>query len=185
MSGEEYLAFERASDEKHEYRNGQIVAMSGARRSHNVISTNISGLLWQHLKGKSCETYAGDMRVYLPSEDLYAYPDVVVVCGEPEFQDEVFDTLLNPVVLVEILSETTEAYDRGDKSHSYRKIASLREYLLVSQNQMQIEKYTKHGDGFWMLTDVSGPEGEVPLESIECTLRLSEIYDKVVFEPKT
>lgn len=181
MTGEDYLAFERAADERHEFRNGEIIGMTGTRRAHNIISTNISGILWNHLKGKACETYAGDMRVYMPLEDLCTYPDVVVVCGKPEFQDEVFDTLLNPIILIEILSDTTEAYDRGDKSLSFRKIASLREYLLVSQDRMQIEKYTGHGDGFWMLTDASGDDAEVVLESIGCTLSLAEIYDKVDF----
>jgi Uma2 family endonuclease len=182
MSPEEYLEFERRADEKHEYRDGVIVAMSGARRAHNIISTNINGLLWQHLRNRDCESYSNDMRVFLPIDNIYAYPDIAVVCGKPEFQDQVFDTLLNPVVLFEILSDSTEGYDRGDKFRSYRKISSLREYILVSQYRRQVEKYTRHGDGFWMLTDAAGPDSAITLESIDCTLTLAEIYDKVDFE---
>jgi Uma2 family endonuclease len=140
MSREEYLAFERASFEKHEYRGGEIVAMSGAKRNHNIIAWDLGGELRNKLKGRDCRVYPGDLRVFLPREDLYAYPDLVVVCGKPEFQDEVFDTLLNPVLIIEILSETTEAYDRGDKSQAYRSITTLNEYALVSQDRMHIEK---------------------------------------------
>lgn len=182
MSREEYLAFERASFEKHEYRGGEIVAMSGARWNHNIIAWNLGGELRSKLKGRDCSVCSGDLRVYLPTEDLYAYPDLVVVRGKPEFQDEVFDTLLNAVLIVEILSETTEAYDRGDKSQAYRMITTLSEYALVSQNRMHIEKYTKHGDGFWMLSEASGADADVHFDSIDCTLRLAEVYDKVPFD---
>lgn len=181
MSREEYLAFERASSEKHEYRGGEIVAMSGARWNHNIIAWNLGGELRIQFKGRDCSVCPGDLRVYVPSEDLYAYPDLVVVCGDPEFQDEAFDTLLNPVLIIEILSDTTEAYDRGDKSEAYRTITSLREYALVSQNRMHIEKYAKHGDGFWMLSEVGGADADVIFESIGCTLSLKEVYDKVQF----
>ena len=182
MTPAEYLAFERASDEKHEYRNGEIVAMSGAKRNHNSISTNLSGLLWQHLKGKECENYSTDMRVFVPETNTYNYPDIVVVCGEPEFQDSVPDTLLNPVLLIEILSDSTESYDRGLKFENYRSINSLREYVLVSQNRPAVEKYVKHGDGFWLLSSVKGLDADITLESIDCPLSLDEVYDKVKFE---
>jgi Uma2 family endonuclease len=182
MSPEEYLAFERGADEKHEYRDGVIVAMSGAKWNHNVIAWNIGGELRNKLKDRECVVCPGDMRVFLPSDDLYVYPDVVVVCGKPDFQDQVFDTLLNPIIVIEILSESTEAYDRGEKFRSYRKIATLREYVLVSQSRRQVEKYTKHGDGFWMLSEAAGADSAISLESIDCTLTLAEIYDKVEFE---
>lgn len=181
MSREEYLAFERASFEKHEYRGGEIVAMSGAKRNHNIIAWDLGGELRNKLKGRDCRVYPGDLRVFLPREDLYAYPDLVVVCGKPEFQDEVFDTLLNPVLIIEILSETTEAYDRGDKSQAYRSITTLNEYALVSQDRMHIEKYTRHGDGFWMLSEASGEGAEIHFESIDCSVRVAEAYDKVDF----
>ena len=179
MSPEAFLAFERASDQKHEYRDGEIVAMSGARRAHNKISTNVSGLIWQNLQGKDCESYASEMRVWVPKSKLYTYPDIVVVCGTPEFVDDEFDTLLNPVLIVEILSESTESYDRGEKFKNYRSIASLREYVLISQSSFSIEKYARHGDGFWMLSEASGLDSGITLESIDCRISLSDAYDKV------
>ena len=181
MSPAEFLAFERAADERHEYHNGEIVAMSGAKRNHNKVSTNISGLLWQHLKGKDCENYSNDMRVWVPKSRLYTYPDIVVVCGEPEFIDDEFDTLINPVLIIEILSDSTESYDRGEKFQSYRSIPTLKEYILVAQYRPQIEKYVKHGDGFWMLSEASGLDGSITLESIDCPLSLADVYDKVNF----
>jgi len=182
MSPEEFLAFERASDEKHEYRDGEIVAMSGARLDHNRISTNITALLWHGLKGKGCENYSSDLRVWVPKTRLYTYPDAIVVCGEPEFVDEEFDTLTNPLLLIEILSESTESYDRGQKFKNYRSIESLREYILISQNSPSVEKYIKHGDGFWMLSEATGIDSNITFESIDCTLSLTDIYDKVHFD---
>lgn len=184
MSPEAFLAFERASDQKHEYRDGEIVAMSGARRAHNKISTNVSGLIWQNLQGKDCESYASEMRVWVPKSKLYTYPDIVVVCGTPEFVDDEFDTLLNPVLIVEILSESTESYDRGEKFKNYRSIASLREYVLISQTSFSIEKYVRHGDGFWMLSEASGLDSGITLESIDCRISLSDAYDKVNLDAK-
>jgi Uma2 family endonuclease len=184
MTPDEFLAFERASDERHEYRDGMIVAMSGAKLNHNKISTNVNGLLWRHLKGKDCESYAHDMRVYVPRSRLYTYPDVVVVCGEPIFQDDISDTLTNPKLLIEILSDSTEAYDRGQKFQNYRSIESLAEYVLVSQNEARIEKYVKHGDGFWLFSDANGLDSSLTFESIKHTISLAEVYDKVTFADK-
>lgn len=182
MSPAEFLAFERGAEERHEYRNGDIVAMSGAKRNHNTVSTNLSGMLWQHLKGKGCENYSNDMRVWVPKTRLYTYPDIVVVCGEPEFLDDEFDTLMNPVLIIEILSNSTESYDRGEKFQSYRSIPTLKEYLLVAQYGPHLEKYVKHGDGFWMLSEASGLDGIITLESIDCPLSLGDVYDKVNFK---
>lgn len=182
MTPEEFLAFERASDEKHEYRDGEIVLMSGAKLNHNRISTNITALLWQGLKGKNCENYSNDLRVWVPKTRLYTYPDAIVVCGEPVFVDDEFDTLTNPLLLIEILSDSTESYDRGEKFKGYRSIDSLREYVLISQNSPTIEKYAKHGDGFWMLSEASGIDSSITLEAIDCTLSLADVYDKVNFD---
>ncbi len=182
MSPDEFLAFERAADERHEYRDGVIVAMSGARRNHNLIALNVGSEIQRSLKGKDCEGYASDMRVFVPASRLYTYPDLVVACGEPTFQDEGLDTLLNPVLIIEILSESTESYDRGQKFKNYRSIDSLSEYVLISQRFPSIEKYVKHGDGFWMLTDAVGLDNSIELESIECRLSLADVYDKVNFE---
>lgn len=182
MSPDEFLAFERAADEKHEYYDGIIVAMSGAKRAHNTISTNLNGLLWQHFKGKNCENYSNDMRVFVPKTRLFAYPDIVVICGEPQFQDNVPDTLTNPILLIEILSDSTEGYDRGLKFQNYRSIDSLKEYVLVSQDKASVEKYIKHGDGFWRLSEATGLDELITLESIDCSLTLADVYDKVNFD---
>ena len=181
LTPEEYLEFERKSEERHEYFDGEIFAMSGAKRNHNKIVGNLSGLMWQHLKDKECEFYPTDMRVYVPETGLYTYPDLVVVCGEPEFKDDVFDTLLNPILLIEVLSESTESYDRGKKFQHYRSIESLREYVLVAQDEARIEKYIKTGDGFWLLSEAVGLESEIEFSSIEWRVALSEVYDKIDF----
>ena len=175
----EYLEFERKSDVRHEYFKGEIFAMSGAKRNHCLISVNLNGLIWQHLKGKDFEAYINKMRVFVPQTGLYTYPDLVVVCGEPQFQDDVFDTLLNPVLLIEVLSDSTEGYDRGKKFQHYRSIESLQEYVLVAQDEARIEKYVKHGDGFWLLSEAVGLDSEIEFSSIECKLALREVYDKI------
>jgi Uma2 family endonuclease len=181
LTPEEYLEFERNSEEKHEYFDGEIFAMSGAKRNHNKITTNLSGLVWQHLKGKDCESYSNDMRVFVPETGLYTYPDLVVVCGEPQFQDDVFDTLLNPLLLIEVLSDSTESYDRGKKFQHYRGIESLQEYVLVSQDEARIEKYIKTGDRFWLLSEAVDLNAEIEFSSIECKIALAEVYDKINF----
>ncbi len=181
MTPEEFLAFERPANEKHEYRDWLIVDVSGAKRNHNIIALNLGGEIQRSLKGKECEGYPSDMRVFVPASNLYTYPDLVVACGEPVFQDEVLDTLLNPLLIIEILSESTESYDRGQKFQNYRSIDSLREYVLVSQTSANIEKYGKHGDGFWMHSEASGLDSNVTLETISCPLSLTDVYDKVNF----
>lgn len=181
LTPEEYLEFERKSEERHEYFDGEIFAMSGAKRNHNKVVGNLSGLIWQQLKGKDCEFYPTDMRVFVPATGLYTYPDLVVVCGEPQFQDDTFDTLLNPVLLIEVLSDSTESYDRGRKFQHYRSIESLEEYVLVSQSEARIEKYVRHGDGFWLLSEAVGLDSEIEFASIECAVSLAEVYDKINF----
>src|SRR5437868_8492820 len=133
LTPEEYLAIERKAEYRSEYLNGEMFAMTGASRKHNLIALNIAGELRQQLKSKPCEAYVNDMRVRIPATDLYTYPDVTVVCGDPEFEDAFIDTLLNPTLLIEVLSESTESYDRGKKFGYYRTIQSLAEYLLVAQ----------------------------------------------------
>ncbi len=181
MSPQEYLEFERKSEEKHEYFAGEIFAMAGARRRHNVIAWNFGSELNRRLKGRNCEAYPADMRVWVPKTGLYTYPDLVVVCGEPNFQDDVFDTLLNPILIIEVLSESTENYDRGKKFQHYRSIESLHEYVLVSTDEARIEKFEKTGDGFWFLSEAVGIEAEIELTSIECRIPLAEVYDKIDF----
>ncbi|HVF49034.1 MAG TPA: Uma2 family endonuclease [Pyrinomonadaceae bacterium] len=177
----EYLAIERKAEYKSEYIDGVMVGMTGASREHNLIVFNLAGLINPQLKGQPCEGYVNDMRVRTPSTRPYTYPDVVVVRGEPQFEDETFDTLLNPTVIIEVLSDSTELYDRGKKFGFYRTIDSLAEYLLVAQNESRIEHYARQADGRWLLADYRAPEESVELASIQCRLTLGEVYDKVAF----
>ncbi len=176
---EDYLTLERSASYKSEYRDGQIYAMTGASRKHNLVSGNIYRELSLQLKKRTCEAYINDMRVKAAEVSSYHYPDVAVVCGTPQFEDAQVDTLLNPTVLIEVLSPFTEAYDRGSKFALYRKIASLREYLLVAQDQPNIERYVRQDD-VWILSEVTGIEAFISLDSIDCMLSLREVYDKVV-----
>jgi Uma2 family endonuclease len=180
---EEYIALERAAKFKSEFHDGHIYAMTGASREHNLVSVNIAGELRSQLKSRPCEAYLNDMRVRAADSRDYFYPDVVVVCGRPEFEDEQVDTLLNPSALIEVLSLSTEAYDRGGKFARYRKIPSLREYLLVSQDQARIERYVRQGEA-WLLTEAVGLEACMALETLGCTLALREVYDKVLVEAR-
>ncbi len=180
LNPEEYLAIERAADFKSEYVDGEMFAMSGASRQHNLIVTNLVAELRQQLKGRPCEVYPTDMRVWIPAAAKYTYPDVTVVCGEPRFEDDEFDTLLNPTLIVEVLSPGTESYDRGKKFEHYRSIESLEEYLLVAQDERRVEQFLRQADGRWLFADTAGSEGVVATPSIQCRLALAEIYDKVL-----
>jgi len=179
---EEYLIFERECiDQKHEYFDGEIFAMSSASRRHNIISFTISGLLFNTLNRRNCEAYIGEMRVKIPETGLYTYPDIVVVCEEPELEDQVFDTLLNPSVIIEILSNSTENYDRGKKFEHYRTIKSLQEYLLISQGKMFVEHYQRQYDHRWIFETFSQPEEKIILPSIKVEFSLKDIYEKINF----
>ena len=182
VSPEEYLKRERRAEYKSEYFAGEIVAMAGAKRTHNLVSNNVTISLGTQLRNEPCEVYSNDMRVQADGEKQYSYPDVVVVCGEPQFRDGREDTLLNPTVVVEVLSPSTEAKDRGEKFLRYRQIDSLTDYLLVAQNERRVEQFTRQSDGSWRLVETVG-EGEVHLDSLGCTLTLADIYNKVVFGP--
>ena len=178
LTPEEYLDWERKSDTKHEYLRGEIIAMSGASREHSLIVTNISGELYIQLKEGICEVHTNDMRVRTHPETSYFYPDVVVVCGEPRFEDNAFDTLLNPIVLVEVLSPSTQAYDRGEKFKNYQQLTSLQEYILVSQDEVHIEHYRRQ-ETQWKLTEFRSLENVLLLTAIECALSLEDIYRRV------
>jgi Uma2 family endonuclease len=177
---EQYLAFERNAAYKSEYDNGFITAMAGASREHNVIALNLGGEVRSQLKGRPCEVYVSDMRVLVSRTGLYTYPDIVAVCGEPRFEDEKADTLLNPTMIAEVLSPTTESYDRGRKFGHYRQLASLKEYVLIAHDQMLVERYTRQGDQ-WLLTEFRNPGDVLRLASIDCEIPLSEIYARVAF----
>jgi Uma2 family endonuclease len=179
VTPEEYLARERAAETKSEYFAGEIFAMSGATREHNLITGNVHAELRHQLRQRDCEAYANDMRVRVRPTGLYTYPDVVVVCGGPEFEDADVDTLLNPTVIVEVLSTSTEAYDRGTKFTHYRTIEALREYVVVSQQQYLAECFTRQPDGRWLLLDAAGLDASLDLGSIDCRLELREVYARV------
>ena len=179
LSPEEYLALERKAEIRSEYLDGEMFAMSGGSYRHNVILGNLIGEIRQQLKGRSCTVCPNDQRVRIPETGLYTYPDIVVICGEPRFEDEEPDTLLNPMLIVEVLSPTTEAYDRGKKFEHYRRIASLAEYVLVAQDQPRVEQFLRQDSEEWLFRTGTGLEASVSLPSIQCVLALAEIYDKV------
>lgn len=183
ISSEEYLRRERLAEYKSEYLNGEIFAMTGASRQHNRVTVNISSSLNAQLRGRTCEVYAVDMRLKVRASGLYTYPNVAVVCGEPEFEDSEFDTLLNPTVLFEVLSQSTERYDRMAKTFYYRSIDSLVEHVLVAQHKVHVEQFVRQTSGEWLLIEYTSPEQIVTLASIECSLQLTDVYDKVSFDP--
>ena len=184
LSFDDWLEGERAAREtRSEYIDGEVFAMTGAREQHNAIVTNISGQLWTQMKGRPCRVYANDMKIRIRAANAGTYPDLVAVCGEREFLDGRRDLLLNPSLIVEVLSDSTEAYDRGGKFALYRRLPSLKEYLLVSQYRVAVEFFTRGTDDRWTLTDFSARDATVTLSSIDCTLSLAEVYDKVDLEP--
>ena len=185
LTPEEYITLERkaipdAETVRSEYINGEIIPMPGASFPHNLITMNISARLHANLQGTECTVFANDMRISIPTAKSYFYPDVGVVCEAPRFEDDVFDSLLNPIVVVEVLSPSTEAHDRGEKFAHYRQLASLRAYVLVAQDQVLVEHYRRQ-EKQWILTDFQRPDDLLPLTSIQCELPLGEIYERVTF----
>jgi len=176
MTPEEYLAFERASDTKHEYYHGDLFAMAGASYAHGLIIGRLTRELGNLLRARDCAVVPNDLRVRVSPPGLYAYPDIVVVCGQPQFADDQKDTLLNPVVLIEVLSPSTEAHDRGYKFAEYRKLESLQEYVLVSQQEARVEVFSRRLAGQWLMTEFLGPGSECHLDRLDCKVALAEIY---------
>jgi Uma2 family endonuclease len=183
LTPEEYLEIERRAERKSEYFRGEMFAMSGASRPHVLIVTNLVHELMTRLNTGPCEIYSNDMRLRVTPDGLYTYPDVMVACGEPRFADDQSDTLLNPVLIVEVLSESTEAYDRGKKFEQYRTLPSLREYLLVAQDAPRIEQWIRQPDDNWLRAETSGMDASMRLASIDCVLPLTKIYNKVNWPP--
>ncbi|MCJ2544435.1 Uma2 family endonuclease [Thermostichus vulcanus] len=182
ISPHEYLAQERQAEIKSEYIDGDVVAMTGASRQHNLISLNIAASLHSQLRSRPCEIYMGDMRVAVDEAEFYTYPDIVVVCEDPQFLDGELDTLLNPTLLIEVLSPSTASYDRGEKFSRYRQLSSLQEYLVVAQSTPAIEHYRKQSRREWILVDITDPEALIELPSIQCQLAMKDIYEKVNFD---
>jgi len=178
LTPQEYLEMERKAEYKSEYYNGEMFAMSGVSRRHDRIAVRLTFLIEQHVRGKRCEAFSANMRVLATPSGLYTYPDLSVVCEEPQFEDAQVDTLTNPALLVEILSPSTENYDRGKKAKLYRAIPSLRELLFIAQDSYEVELYRRQPDGTWSLIEANGPESEITLTSIGYTLSLRELYEK-------
>jgi Uma2 family endonuclease len=173
---EEYLKLERTSEQKHEYLRGETFAMGGASARHVLIVGNVAGELRNQLRDRTCAVYSADLRVSVSPDGLYTYPDVIVVCGDPQFIDAELDTLTNPALIVEVLSETTKNYDRGEKFEQYRQIPSFGEYLLIAQGKVHVERYLRRYDGSWILTETNDAGTVIELVSINCTLSVTEIY---------
>ena len=180
LTPEEYLTWERKTITKNEYLSGKIVAMSGASYQHTLITMNVSGELYIQLKGRECTVHTNDMRVKARSTSSYFYPDVVVVCGKPSFEDNSFDTLLNPIVIIEVLSPSTEIYDRVEKFRHYQQLESLQEYILVSQDKVHVEHHIRQ-ETQWEQSEFRTFENVLTLASIECELSLQGIYKRVEF----
>src|SRR5881398_892468 len=177
LTGEQYLEIERFSEIRHEYLDGLVYAMAGESRDHSRICFNLAVIVGRQLQGTACEGFSPNMKVRTGIGGLYAYPDLMIVCGEAVFHDEHGDVLLNPTVIFEVLSPSTEKYDRGEKFRRYRtEIGSLQDYVLVSQDQLRVEHHHREADGTWSQTEVIGRDGVVVLKSIECSVPLSEIH---------
>ncbi len=170
---------ERASASKHEFYAGEVFAMAGGTREHNLLAANTLALLWNALRGGPCEVYTPDQKVFVPATDQYVYPDVSVACGEPRFGDSERDVLLNPSVIVEVLSDSTEKYDRGKKFEGYRTIDSLRDYVLVAQEAVRVEHFTREDGGTWRLR-VYGPGETLSLDGCNARLTIDELYARVL-----
>jgi Uma2 family endonuclease len=177
---EDFLTAERSSPHKHEYVGGRIYAMAGANDRHNAIVSSSNIALGGQLRKRPCVTYTQDMKVQTPS-GMFAYPDLVVVCGDPQFRDAKRDVLLNPMVIIEVLSPSTEKRDRGEKFHHYRSIPSFQEYVLIKRNRIQIEHFTRQPDNSWRLVIYTAADSVITLHSIDCTLVVGEVYEKVGF----
>lgn len=179
ITPEEYLEIERKAEFRSEYCRGEMFAVAGATEVHTLLVGNTWTALLQRLRRGSCRVYAHDMKVRVSASGLYTYPDLVVGCAERKFLDERHDTLLNPVLIVEVLSDSTEAYDRGEKFRQYRTLESLQEYVLIAQDRVQAEVFRRQPDGQWLLRAVSRLEDSITLESVGCSLLLSDIYEDV------
>lgn len=179
ISPQEYLQLERGSLDKHEYIAGRMVKMAVASRDHNLIVGNVGFVLIGELRGRSGELYQNDMRVRIPATSVYTYPDVIVVKDEPIFDENEKDVLLNPTVIIEVLSPSTENYDRGEKFQSYRTIDSLQEYLMIAQDHYHIEHYVRQADDQWLFSEATTLSQTIQLPSIDCELPLADVYDKV------
>jgi Uma2 family endonuclease len=179
ITPEEYLTIERKANERGEYFEGEIFVMAGASKEHNLIVGNAFAELHAQLKKRPCQVYANDMRVKVSTSGLYTYPDIIVSCGKEQFDDKYKDTLLNPTLIIEVLSNSTEAYDRGEKFKQYRQLESLMEYVLINQDKYLIEHYIRLPDNRWLFSGTDDLQDIVQLSTINCHLTLHEVYHKL------
>jgi Uma2 family endonuclease len=179
----EYLDLERRAEFKSEFFDGEMFAMAGGTVLHSLIGTNLAAEFRNRLKGRPCLPYNADLRLKVEATGLFTYPDLSVICGSPRFVDDERDTVVNPTVIVEVLSESTEAYDRGKKFEHYRQMPSLREYLLVSQREARLEQFVRQADGHWLLHEAAGLEATLLLPSLGVTIALAEVFANVEFRP--
>jgi Uma2 family endonuclease len=179
VTPEEYLELELEAEYKSEYFNGEIFAIARPSARHTWIVTNVSGGFWQQLKGKPCRVASNELRLRVTPTGLYTYPDVMVICGNVEVAAEQNDTVLNPVVIVEVLSKSTQDYDRGQKFEHYRTLPSLIDYLTVAQDRPHVVHYTRQSEHSWLLEEFADLGQSIPLPSIGCVLPLAEVYDKI------
>ena len=183
-NADQYLALEEDAEYRSQFYFGEIFALAGAGRRHNVAAGNVYALIHAQLRGRSCEIYQNDMRVRVHPE-FYTYPDIVIVCGEPQIEKKNGENLLNPTVLIEVLSPSTEKFDRGDKFRFYRLMPSLREYVLVSQDRVNVEHYFRQEDNSWLYTALNGEVDVLELPSVSCSVSLKDIYEKVDLTEET
>jgi len=183
MTAREYLAAERQNELKHEFFDGEAFAMAGGTRRHSRIGVNVASVLNLRLAGKPCQVFNSDMRLKIEATGLYTYPDVQVACGRLRFEDEQEDTLLNPKIIVEVLSDSSAGWDRGRKFWHYRHLDSLTDYVLVSQDVWQVEHYTRQPDGNWLLETLEGAKATLTLRSIKTQVRLTDLYMNTGLKP--
>jgi Uma2 family endonuclease len=181
LTPEQYLAIERKAAFRSEYYNGEMFAMAGVSKEHSRVKDNLIVLIGSRLWGGSCRTHSSDMRVKVSRTGLYTYPDIVITCGEERYEDDVVDTLLNPQVVIEVLSDSTEKYDRGKKFRHYQQIDSFREYVLVSQDEPVVERFVRQADGSWATTFVEGLDREFAFATVPVRVPLADIYAGVTF----
>ncbi len=179
---DEYLELERLSEIRHEFLDGTVYAMSGESLAHSKICFNLYVAIGMQLRGTNCGGFSPNMKVRAGEAGLYAYPDLAVVCGEPTFHDRHKDVLLNPTVIFEVLSRSTQAYDRGDKFERYKSIETLRDYVLVSQDRPHLEHSSLRPDGTWSHTEFDGTDDSLTLDAINCRVALADVYDRIDFE---
>jgi len=185
LSVDEYLELERLAPHKSEFYRGDMFAMAGASREHNTVKENLIGELYGRLKGLPCRTYSSDQRLHVDPTGLYTYPDILIVCGEPQYDAKDRDTITNPTAIIEVLSPSTEKYDRGAKFRQYQQLASLKEYILVSHDEPLCERFVRQDDGSWNLTSATGLTGSFTFQSLAVSIPMTDIFRDVEFSDPT